>query len=310
MEPKNLKTMVKPTVLITGCSDDGLGSALALELHAHGHRVFATARSLSKLSDVQAAGIETILLDVTSDASIEQCVAEVRQLTGGSLDMLVNNAGGQFATALADAPIPQAKQLFDLNLWSNLAMIQAFLPLLLRSTRGGTIVNHTSTSSVMVPPFISLYGASKAAFAMLTDALRHELSPFGITVVELKSGSTASNINQNQGTGTGTPGVPKTSLYYPARKWLDHLYTGAPYTVGEFSRERWAREVVAGLSKRNPPRQIWVGAFTWTIWLASWLPHGMAQKLLADAAKVDVVTAQLREYGTAKAIADVYGEAG
>ena len=146
-------TMAKSTVLITGCSDGGLGFALASAFHGAGYRVLATARNPAKLEDAKAAGIETLALDVPSDTSIEKCMAEVRQMTGGSLDILVNNAGATYFTPLADASIPESKKLFDLNVWSNLATIQAFLPLLLRSTRGGLIVNHTSISSVICPPF-------------------------------------------------------------------------------------------------------------------------------------------------------------
>jgi NAD(P)-dependent dehydrogenase (short-subunit alcohol dehydrogenase family) len=126
------------------------------------------------MAGLKAAGIEALTMDVLSDTSIKKCVAEVRHLTGGSLDILVNNAGAQHPTPLADASIPEAKKFFDLNVWANLTTIQAFLPLLLKSPTGALIANHTSTASVLCPPFISLYGASKAALAMLTDGLRSE----------------------------------------------------------------------------------------------------------------------------------------
>lgn len=166
--------MSKPTVLITGCSDGSLGSALALQFHASGYRVLATARNPAKLADAKAAGIEILALDVVSESSIEKCVVAVRELTGGDLDILVNNAGANYPIPLTDAPIEEAKKLFDLNVWSNMAMVQAFLPLILKSKLGGIIVNHTSTSSVLNPPFSGLYGASKAALAMLTVSLRAE----------------------------------------------------------------------------------------------------------------------------------------
>jgi 1-acylglycerone phosphate reductase len=191
--------MAKPTVLITGCSDDGLGSALAQELHAAGHhRVFATARNPSKLGNVKAAGIETLLLDVLSETSIGNCVVELRKLTGGSLDMLINNAGATYYTPLVDASILEGKKIFDLNVWANLATVQAFLPLLLKSTHGGVIVNHTSIAAALSPPFMALYGASKAAMSMMTTSLRLELSPFGIKVVEILSGAVKSKINSNE----------------------------------------------------------------------------------------------------------------
>jgi len=84
------------TVLITGCSDGGLGAALAIAFHNQGHRVFATARNPSKMSHVKELGIATLVLDVLSDESVEKCVAEVSKRTGGSLDVLVNNAGAGY----------------------------------------------------------------------------------------------------------------------------------------------------------------------------------------------------------------------
>lgn len=68
----------KQTILITGCSDHSLGSALALAFHKAGYRVFASARNPSKLTHVEAAGIETVQLDVTSEESIAAAAAAVR----------------------------------------------------------------------------------------------------------------------------------------------------------------------------------------------------------------------------------------
>ena len=298
--------MAKPTVLITGCSDGGLGSALALVFHAAGHRVFATARNPAKLANANAAGIETLTLDVLSDTSIKKCVADVRQLTSGSLDILVNNAGANYPTPLADASIPDAKKLFDLNVWANLATIQAFLPLLLKSTRGGLIVNHTSIASVLCPPFTALYGASKAALAMLTVSLRAELSPFGIKVLDLKSGGTKSNINDNR--YNPKPAGSKKSLYYSAREWLDTLLSGKTFEEGCTPADVWAKKVVAALSQRSPPDSVWVGAFVWTVWLGSWLPSSISQALASKASRLDLVEKSIQRYGKERAIADVYGE--
>jgi 1-acylglycerone phosphate reductase len=84
----------KRTVLITGCSQGGLGDALAQAFHASsGVRVIATARNLSKVAHLESLGIETVKLDVLSPQSIEDCVAQVSNMTGGQLDILLNNSG-------------------------------------------------------------------------------------------------------------------------------------------------------------------------------------------------------------------------
>lgn len=88
------------SVLITGCSRNGLGYALAVAFHYAGLRVLATARDPARMVGLKDLGIECLRLDVCNEESIRDCVAQVRQLTKrsgdveGSLDCLVNNAGG------------------------------------------------------------------------------------------------------------------------------------------------------------------------------------------------------------------------
>lgn len=100
----------KRTVLITGCSDGGLGAALAIAFHEAGLHVYATARNLSKMEQLASLGIETLPLDVQSESSIVACVD---RLPG--LDILVNNAGAQYTMPLVDTPVSEAKKLFDIN---------------------------------------------------------------------------------------------------------------------------------------------------------------------------------------------------
>ena len=169
------------TVLITGCSDGGLGVALAVALHEAGLHVYATARDPSKMSQLASLGIETLVLDVESESSITACVGKI-----SGLDILVNNTGALTLMPVADVSIAKAKKLFDLNVWSQIAMTQAFLPLLLES-KLGMIVNQTSILAVTTMPFQAVYNASKAALAMLSDTLRLELQPFGIKVIDLKT---------------------------------------------------------------------------------------------------------------------------
>lgn len=81
------------TALITGCSEGGIGDAIAQEFHKNGVRVFATARNLTKIEHLRALGLEVLQLDVLSPESIQMAVADVQKATGGTLDFLVNNAG-------------------------------------------------------------------------------------------------------------------------------------------------------------------------------------------------------------------------
>lgn len=92
--------MAQKTVLITGCSEGGIGDALAKAFHRKGLRVFATARNLSKIQHLQKLGLDTLALDVTDAASIKAAVEAVISETGGTLDFLVNNSGaGMFLSS-------------------------------------------------------------------------------------------------------------------------------------------------------------------------------------------------------------------
>ncbi|KAM5349775.1 hypothetical protein ACJ41O_006280 [Fusarium nematophilum] len=179
----------KKTVLITGCSDGGLGAALAVTFHQRGWRVFATTRNPQKMAGLEAVGIETRALDVTSEASAEECASQIASLTGGTLDMLVNNAGRGYTLPLLDVSIEETKKLFDTNVYSVILVTKDFFPLLSQSKHKPVVVNNTSVCAVVPLPFEGTYSASKAAVSMLTQTLRLELTPFGIAVAELRTGT-------------------------------------------------------------------------------------------------------------------------
>lgn len=142
--------MAKKSVLITGCSAGGFGPALAEAFRQAGCQVFATARDPTKVklgSQTGEANIEVLPLDVTSADSIAACVAQVCKKTGGRLDVLVNNAGGAMFGPLLHASIPDAKALYEVNVWGALAVAQAFAPLLIQTK--GTMLNISSMAGAV-----------------------------------------------------------------------------------------------------------------------------------------------------------------
>jgi NAD(P)-dependent dehydrogenase (short-subunit alcohol dehydrogenase family) len=138
-----------PTVLITGCSDGGLGAALAEAFARRGFHVLATLRDPSKAAGLASCPghIEVLPLDVTDTASIESCAAAVATKTGGRLDVLVNNAGSLFMMPLLDTDLAESKRLFDVNVWGMLAVTQAFAPMLVRSR--GVVLNIASIAGAV-----------------------------------------------------------------------------------------------------------------------------------------------------------------
>ncbi|KAJ5837055.1 Short-chain dehydrogenase/reductase SDR [Penicillium robsamsonii] len=267
-------------VLITGCSDGGLGAALAIAFHEAGLEVYATARDPSKMSEMTSQGIKTLRLDVQSESSIAECLSHVPEL-----DILVNNAGGGYGMPVSDIPISEAKKIFDLNVWSPLAVTQAFLPLLLKSK--GMIVNHTSCASFCPGPFQSVYNASKAAFASFSDAERLELKPFGIRVVDLKTGVVESNFQKNQ-RKEDTASLPAGSIYEKAKGVVERTIRGTIVEGAGMSSQQWAKLVVMDLLNSSAPN-VWRGNQAWLVRFGSMLPFGTLDSMFRNMAGLDEV---------------------
>lgn len=139
--------------LVTGCSEGGIGYALAKEFQRRGVHVFATARTVSKMHPLKGLPNMTLLtLDVTSQSSINNAVAIVSKQTDGTLDYLVNNAGCAYTMPMLDLDIKLAREMFDVNVWGVFSMIQAFAPLVIAAK--GTIANMASVGVLLNPPYM------------------------------------------------------------------------------------------------------------------------------------------------------------
>jgi NAD(P)-dependent dehydrogenase (short-subunit alcohol dehydrogenase family) len=184
----------KRVVLVTGCST-GIGRALALELHARGHRVAATARNPEVLADLARAGIATFALDVNDPASVAKAVEQV-VADMGSIDVLVNNAGVNHFGPLMELPLQSLRAVMDTNVVGLTAVTQAVFPHMAERRRG-LIINVGSVVGLLPTPFAAGYCASKSAVHMLSDVLRMEVAPFGIDVVVVQPGGVKSNIAIN-----------------------------------------------------------------------------------------------------------------
>lgn len=277
----------KRTVLITGCSDGGMGAALALAFHKAGFNVIATARNPSKMAGLRSAGVGTMALDILSDASIAEAVSKV-----SSLDILVNNAGTSYSMPITDMSFEEGKNLFEINVWAQLNVTRAFLPLLLKSK--GIIVNQTSVVSTMAVPFQSAYNASKAAMAIFSDSLRLELEPFGVTVVELKTGAVKTNMIKNQKENTPIS-LPADSIYNPAKEAIESAMRNEKMGDVGTPPDRWAAEVVGDLTKKKIPAMIWRGYNAKAGRLGTIFPHGMMDSTLKKMTGLDVLEQKIKK---------------
>ncbi|HYQ54135.1 MAG TPA: SDR family oxidoreductase [Pseudomonas sp.] len=178
-----------PTVLITGCSS-GIGRALADTFRDAGYNVWATARKPDDVGRLSAAGFTARQLDVNDTDALTRLAEEIE-----ALDILINNAGYGAMGPLLDGGVDAMRQQFETNVFAVVGVTRALFPLL-RRTRG-LVVNIGSVSGVLVTPFAGAYCASKAAVNALSDALRLELAPFGVRVMEVQPGAIASQFASN-----------------------------------------------------------------------------------------------------------------
>ena len=174
------------TWLITGCST-GLGRALAELVIAKGERVFATARKPEELQDLVAdhQNARALKLDVTAPADITAAVAEVER--AGGVDVLVNNAGYGYLTAIEEGDEEGYRAQFETNMFGLIAMTKAVLPEM-RRRASGHIVNIASVGGLVGNPGSGYYAATKFGVVGLSEALSKEVGALGIRVTVVEPG--------------------------------------------------------------------------------------------------------------------------
>ncbi len=187
-------------VVITGAST-GIGAACALHLDRLGFTVFAGVRKAEDGAMLQrqgASGVIPVLLDVTDEALIQKAQAFVSEKVGSDgLYGLINNAGIAVVGPLEAVPIPDLRRQLEINVIGQIAVTQAFLPLI-RQARG-RIVNMGSIAGRGAMPLMGPYAASKFALEAMTDALRLELQQWGIEVSIVEPGAIATPIWEKSG---------------------------------------------------------------------------------------------------------------
>ncbi|SMH48961.1 NADP-dependent 3-hydroxy acid dehydrogenase YdfG [Rathayibacter oskolensis] len=176
------------TWLITGCST-GLGRALATAVLDHGDSVVVTARDVASVQDIADRYPDTTLalaLDVTDDEQVSSVVRAAEERFG-AVDVLVNNAGYGYRSAVEEGEDADVQRLFDTHLFGSVRTIKAVLPAM-RARRSGTIVNLSSIGARISPEGSGYYAAVKAAIEALTESLRKEVAPLGIRAFSVEPG--------------------------------------------------------------------------------------------------------------------------
>jgi NAD(P)-dependent dehydrogenase (short-subunit alcohol dehydrogenase family) len=257
------------SVVITGASS-GLGRAAAIHLSELGYRVFAGVRTESSAAELSGVPSSTgelipVMLDVTDTASIAQAGKLVEHWCSDTgLWAVVNNAGISISAPLECVSVDVMRAQLETNVVGPVAVSQRFLPLLRAS--GGRIVNVSSGIGNVAPPYLGAYAAAQFAKEGLSDALRRELRPLGVSVSVIQ------------------PGAVFTPIWGKMRRSADEILAAAPAEVVETYRERfiefldtseglaqasktttadYADAVAAALAAKRPKTRYRVGVDSW-----------------------------------------------
>ncbi len=213
-------------VLITGCST-GIGRATALRLVRAGHPVYATARRLESIRDLEEAGCRTLALDVCSEESMHAAVEQVEDREG-AVGVLVNNAGYGADGVVEEVPMDEVRRQFETNVFGLARMCQLVLPGM-RAQRSGRIVNLSSMGGRMTLPGGGFYHATKYAVEALSDALRFEVAGFGVHVVLIEPGIITTEFAQtamNKVADAARPGSPYEEFHKKLSSSLADIASG------------------------------------------------------------------------------------
>ncbi|HEX4534165.1 MAG TPA: SDR family NAD(P)-dependent oxidoreductase [Rhizomicrobium sp.] len=214
--------------LVTG-ANQGIGLQIAKDLVGHGFTVLAGSRNLANgESAAKSIGAHAIQLDVTDAASIAAAAARITA-EYGKLDVLVNNAGiskvGKQEGKVEDiakngrlsvVPLDDVRAIYDVNVFGVIAVTQAMIPLLRKSSAArivnvssgvGSLARTLGPGGAHLREIFGAYSISKAALNSITVGFAIELEKDGIKVNGACPGFTKTNLNNFQGTKTVEEGA-------------------------------------------------------------------------------------------------------
>jgi NAD(P)-dependent dehydrogenase (short-subunit alcohol dehydrogenase family) len=247
---------MKPkTILITGATA-GIGRHAALEFVRLGHHVIAAGRRDASLAELKAEAarigrgtLDGVRLDVTDPADIREGLATVHALTAGrGIDVLVNNAGYGQMGPLELVSDEALRRQFETNVFGLMSMIRGVVPLL-RERGDGRIINLGSVSGRVTFPFMGAYSASKYAVRSLSDALRVELAPFGVSVILVEAGPIRTGFNERAMETVDSTRVER-SPYSAALEQADRLRRR--FDASAVGPEHTTRALVQAATARRP----------------------------------------------------------
>jgi len=233
---KPIKEISGKVILITG-ANRGIGKALVEEaLRKGAKRVYAGARGHFSHPDNR---VVPLILDITKPEQISQAVEKVSEL-----DILINNAGISLYDDLSDRA--KIEQQLAVNFYGPYDMIQAFLPLLLRSK--GTIVNNISLLALAPLAPIASYCISKAATFSMTQSLRAFLSTQGVTVQAVLTGPIDTEMTRDINLPKSSPESAAEGIFNGIEQGKDEIF---PDALSTMMAESWYSSGAKSMERQN-----------------------------------------------------------
>lgn len=243
------------SVLITGVST-GIGYGATIQFLNKGYRVFGSVRKkedADRLKKEFGQYFEALIFDITDPDSIIASVARVKEIIGdNNLSGLINNAGATEGAPLMHMPLDLLRQNLEVLVVGQLAVSQAFLPLLGarkdNEKAPGKIIMISSTSGKSGFPFVGPYATAKHAVEGMSKSLRAELTMYGIDVVVIGPGNIKTAIwDKNK---PETIEQYKETDYYEALKNM-HQYMKELVPRDSLDLDVFSKKLVRIFEKKN-----------------------------------------------------------
>ncbi len=266
-------------VLCTGCRS-GFGLLIAVRAARAGHTVYAGLRDPSTADRLVEASrgldVRPIALDVSDPVQRSAAISTILD-AHGRIDALINNAGVALGGFFEQVSEDELRRVFDVNVFAPFALTKLCLPSM-RAQRSGIVINISSMSGQAAMPGLGAYAGSKFALEGLTEALRHEMRPFGVRVVLVEPGPYKTDIFERN-RQTARAAEQADNPYAPYQKRMEDLVERFESRMGD--PEEVAELVVRLLSDASPSLRYALGPGVRARTLVRrFLPFGATEKIL------------------------------